>query len=87
MPLSDHLNEEDKSSKDDAEEQIKRLYLFIGDLNVLDKAVILLYLEYKTYKQIADIIGISVTNVSTKINRIKERLKKFLLTKQYTNGR
>ena len=87
-PLSDHhFNKEDTGLNDEKEEQIARLYRFIGELSVLDKAVILLYLEQRTYKEIAEIIGLSVTNVSTKINRLKERLKKSLLIKQRYNER
>ncbi len=35
----------------------------------------ILYLEEKTYKEIADILGISETNVATKVGRIKEKIK------------
>lgn len=52
---------------------------FIHELKEFDRALMLLYLESKSYKEIADIMGLSVTNVSTKINRIKQVLKnKFL---------
>ncbi len=57
-------------------EQYKLLQQMIGDLPKLDKALILLYLEDKSYKEIAEIMGISASNVGTKVNRIKERLKK-----------
>lgn len=57
------------------EEQIRLLYLFIGQLNELDKALMLLYLDDKSYSEIADILGISETNAATKVNRIKGRLK------------
>lgn len=48
----------------------------ISKLNDLNKALILLYLEEKNYKEISEIIGISETNVATKVNRIKDKLKK-----------
>lgn len=87
-PLSDHhFNREDAGLNDEQDEQIRSLYHFIGELSVLDKAVILLYLEQRTYKEIAEIMGLNVTNVSTKIHRLKERLKKSLTTKQYYHGR
>jgi RNA polymerase sigma-70 factor (ECF subfamily) len=57
------------------EEQIRLLYQFIGQLNELDKALMLLYLDDKSYSEIADILGISETNAATKVNRIKGRLK------------
>jgi len=57
------------------DEDISLLYQFIEQLSELDKALILLYLDDNRYKEIADILGISETNVATKISRIKKRLK------------
>ena len=57
------------------ENNIRILQQFIHELKELDKALMILYLESKSYKEIAEIIGISETNVATKINRIKEKLK------------
>jgi RNA polymerase sigma factor (sigma-70 family) len=51
------------------------LQQFIMDLGELDKAILLLYLEEKSYKEIAYIMGIKETNVATKIARIKAALK------------
>jgi DNA-directed RNA polymerase specialized sigma24 family protein len=51
------------------------LYRYIEDLNEMDKALMLLYLDDNKYKCIADILGITETNVATKINRIKKTLK------------
>jgi len=44
-------------------------------LKELDKALMLLYLEEKSHKEMAEIIGITETNVATKIGRIKNILK------------
>jgi RNA polymerase sigma-70 factor (ECF subfamily) len=57
------------------ETTINSLYQFINGLKELDKALMLLYLEEKSYAEIADILGISETNVATKISRTKEKLK------------
>lgn len=57
------------------DENISMLYHFIEQLDKLDKALILLYLDDNKYRDIADILGISETNVATKISRIKKRLK------------
>lgn len=54
---------------------IKRLHGFIHDLNELNKALMLLYLEDKSYDEMAEILGITKTNVATKISRLKLRLK------------
>jgi RNA polymerase sigma factor (sigma-70 family) len=59
----------------EAEERIKMLYQHIQLLNLLEKGVILLYLEGKSHEEIAAIIGLSVTNVGTRISRIREKLK------------
>jgi len=48
---------------------------FISELKEMDKALIILYLEDKSHVEIADILGISVSNVGTKIGRIKYKLK------------
>jgi RNA polymerase sigma-70 factor (ECF subfamily) len=55
--------------------QIKQLYAAIDNLNNIDKAILLLYLEGNSYKEIAEIIGTSETNIGTKINRLKQKMK------------
>lgn len=57
------------------EENIKALYFYISKLDELNKALILLYLDSYSHEDIASTLGISKTNVSTKIARIKEQLK------------
>jgi len=56
-------------------EPVAELYACINRLGKLERALILLWLEDRPYKEIAEIMGITATNVSTKINRIKEKLK------------
>ncbi len=51
------------------------LQQFISELKDLDKALMLLYLEEKSHKEISEIIGITETNVATKVGRIKTILK------------
>ena len=73
MPLEMRI---DPSEKSDAEkEQIERLYQGIRKLNEPDRAIILLYLEDKSYKEMSEILGITVSNVGVKVNRLKEKLK------------
>ena len=64
---------------DDPEEKIKTLQHHIKDLNLLDKGILMLYLESKSHEEIAEIIGISKSNVGTKLSRIKEKLKKQII--------
>ena len=61
---------------DDTEElQLKALYRAIHKLNDIDKALIFLYLEDKSFKEIAETLGISYVNARVKMNRAKEKLK------------
>jgi len=60
---------------DDKSEEVNQLYRFIGQLDKVNKAIMLLYLENEPYESIANSLGISKTNVATRINRIKETLK------------
>ncbi len=61
---------------DDDTKQVQMLYRRINKLGVLDRAIILLWLENMSYEEIGEIIGISTKNVSVKLVRIKEQLKK-----------
>lgn len=61
------------------EESIVLLQRLISELNALDKALMILYLESKSYAEIADTLGISESNTATKISRIKEKLKKKII--------
>jgi len=56
-------------------EDIRLLYQFIEGLDPLNKALILLYLDENSYREIADVLGITETNVATKINRLKNKMK------------
>ena len=57
------------------DENLQFLYGCIAKLDLLDRALILLYLDGHEHDTIAEILGISETNVGTKIGRIKERLR------------
>ncbi|MBQ8988576.1 MAG: sigma-70 family RNA polymerase sigma factor [Prevotella sp.] len=56
-------------------EQLKELYRLINQLGKLERALILLWLEERSYQEMADILGISKANVAVKLNRTKEKLK------------
>ncbi len=60
---------------DELQIMLRELYRLINQLGQLDKSIILLYLEEKSYEEIAEITGLSVTNVATKLNRIKQKLR------------
>ncbi|MEN8788279.1 MAG: sigma-70 family RNA polymerase sigma factor [Flavobacteriaceae bacterium] len=65
------IDTEDKAM----EEKISLLYRHIHRLNLLDKGLMLLLLEGKKYEEIAEITGLSSTNVGTRISRIKRKLQ------------
>ncbi len=63
------------------EERIKVLNAHIQQLNILDRGLILLLLEGKKYEEISEISGLSLTNVATRISRIKQKLKSNMIKK------
>ena len=58
------------------ENQLKELYTLINQLGKMERALILLWLEERSYQEMADILGITKTNVGVKLNRVKEKLIK-----------
>ena len=62
------------SGGDETDARVSALYDVIDGLDPLNRALLLLYLEERSYTDIAGILGISVTNVATKISRLKQRL-------------
>ncbi len=69
---------EDPFEKQDEETRVKLLYKQISKLKDLDKTIIFLYLEQCSYEEIAEITGISIKNVSVRLVRIREKLRKNL---------
>ena len=69
------LIEQDNSS------DIEVLYQCINELNEINKAIILLYLDGNSHDEISDITGISRTNVGTRISRIKEQMRNLIISK------
>lgn len=57
------------------EEQVQAMYRAIAGLSRIDKALVMLYLEDYSYKQIGEVLGITANNVAVKMNRIKTKLK------------
>lgn len=61
---------------DETQAMLKQLYRMIDRLGQLEKSIVLLYLEEKSYEEIAEITGLTVTNVATRLSRIKDKLRK-----------
>lgn len=74
-PLDDHVLETIGDDLSEREHGVRQLQMFIAELDELHRALMLLYLDEHSYREIADILGISETNVATKINRVKQRLR------------
>lgn len=60
------------------EEQLKLLYQAVHQLNDIEKALVLLYLEDKDYREISETLGITEVNARVKMNRVKKKLKAIL---------
>ncbi len=75
IPINEEISQIQEIDKSEKELQLGLLEGFINELKDLDKALMLLYLEDKSHTEISDILGISISNVSTKVARIKEKLK------------
>ena len=76
IPLDEQIINFQEVENYETEEKWLLLKQHIDHLNLLDKGIVFLYLENKSYEEIGQIIGISATNVGTKLSRIKEKLKK-----------
>lgn len=73
--LNEQMVEHTRDDTSENERQLKLLEQFISELKEIDKALMILYLEDESHAAIAEILGISVSNVGTKIGRIKNHLK------------
>jgi RNA polymerase sigma-70 factor (ECF subfamily) len=68
----------------DKEEKIQQLYRAIHQLPEIERGIVMLYLEDRSYEEMEDILGINQNNLRVKMNRIKEKLRK--LTKVVEHG-
>ncbi|REG91412.1 RNA polymerase sigma factor [Algoriphagus antarcticus] len=80
VPIQDVKIQFSESGDSEKEEKIQQLYAQIRKLNLLDRGIIFLFLEGKSYEEIAEISGISVSNVGTRMSRIKAKLKSGITT-------
>jgi len=77
--VSDSIaNDETEENHAFSDEPLNMLYAAIKKLSEIDRAIIMLYLEEKSYQEIADIIGTNQNNIGVRVKRIKTRLKKIL---------
>ena len=57
------------------EERLREMYKAIEQLNQIEKAIVMFYLEDKSYDEMEEILGISQGNLRVKMNRVKEKLR------------
>ena len=76
VPLDEDLHDVASESTDhEADQHLRTLHRFIAGLEPLNRALLLLYLDDNSHREIADILGISESNVATKLGRLKQRLR------------
>jgi RNA polymerase sigma-70 factor (ECF subfamily) len=78
IPAETYIQNIYTTTKDEGEEQLQLLFKAISYLNKIDRAIIFLWLDEKRYEEIADILGISKSNVSVKLVRIKQQLAEII---------
>lgn len=77
--IFDNLKELEYKDYDDTKDrQVAQLYKAINQLNDIEKALVLMYLDDKPYAEISKILGISQVNARVKMNRAKVKLKNIL---------
>ena len=86
LPVSETEALEIKSELNDGnkEDKLNSLYAAISRLPEIDKAIVMLYLEDRSYEEMEEILGINANNLRVKMNRIKEKLRQ--LTKNSSHG-
>jgi len=77
VPLDETVHDlADPAPRDpQAEQQVRALHRFIHAQAPLDRALLLLYLDERSHRDIAEILGLSETNVATKISRLRQRIR------------
>lgn len=65
------------------EEKLKEMYAAISRLSEVEKAIVMLYLEDKSYEEMEEILGINNGNLRVKMNRIKDKLRTLTKAESY----
>lgn len=79
VPLPIRMDPSTEAEEEDEHRyRLKLLYQQINRLEKMERALILLWLEEKSYQEIAEILGLSISNVGVKLTRVKEKIKTML---------
>ena len=79
-PLDENIDVIDVNESERKEEKLAYLYTAVQELNVIEKALIFLFLENQSHREIAENLGISEVNARVRLNRTKEKLQ-FIIKK------
>ena len=77
VPLDEESHDlaDGNAADHESDQQVRALHRFIHAQEPLNRALLLLYLEDRSYREMAEVLGISETNVATKISRLKQRIR------------
>jgi RNA polymerase sigma factor (sigma-70 family) len=80
-PATLNINIRDENYSHEQEERLQQLYGAIEQLSQVEKAIVMLYMEDKSYEEMEDILGIGQGNLRVKMNRIKDKLRELTKNK------
>lgn len=80
VPINEAIFQIADNDSKEIEKRDELLTAFISQLDEFNKAIMILYLEDNSYKEISQTLGITETNVGTKLNRIKKEIKEYFST-------
>jgi RNA polymerase sigma-70 factor (ECF subfamily) len=83
-PANLPINRGDDTSAQAEEERMQQLYTAIATLNQVEKAIVMLYMEDRSYEEMEEILGMSQGSLRVKMSRIKDKLR--LMTKTIEHG-
>lgn len=75
VPIEEAVIQLTDQSNDEYNDRIRLLYKHLDQLNEIDKCLLLLCLEEKSYEEMSEITGLTISNVGTRISRVKQKLK------------
>ena len=78
VPDTEELTGEEPAPDAPQRDQLEWMYARLRTLNTVDRSLVLLYLDGNSYEDIAEVLGLSMSNVGVKITRIKSRLRELL---------
>lgn len=79
VPLDAQLHEiaDERAADPETGERLRLLWRFMDTLGALDRALLVLYLEQRSTREIAEVLGLGESNVTTKISRLKQRIRDY----------